>query len=225
MQCGAPAIFRPQAASPRRAVRLSSLRDDVTHVAARRCVVASEDFARAEAPAAHCQKPPRLRGGSLTFTLRPPRPRTEAPAHRKPPRLRGGSLTFTLRPRRRTRGSPAFTRGASPPEAPAFTRREPHLHPTPPAPRAHPEAPAFTRREPHLHPTPPPRTRHPGKPPRLRGGSLTFTLRPRRARRTPEAPAFTRREPHLHPTRPARHARDPGSPRVYAAGASPSPYV
>jgi hypothetical protein len=40
----------------------------------------------------------------------------------------------------------------------------------------------------------------------------------------PEAPAFTRREPHLHPTSPApSHA--PGSPRVYAAGASPSPYV
>ena len=60
------------------------------------------------------------------------------------------------------------------------------------------EAPAFTRRERHLHPT----TRD-------------------TARR--EAPAFTRREVHLHPTRRAAHARR--SPRVYAAGGSPSPYV
>ena len=35
----------------------------------------------------------------------------------------------------------------------AFTRRESHLHPTPPAPNLLKEAPPFTRRESHLHPT------------------------------------------------------------------------
>jgi len=86
-----------------------------------------------------------------------------------------------------------------------------------PAPRRR-EAPAFTRREYHLPPTSPRRAAE--KPPRSRGGSLTFHLRPRAAPpRSPrvhaagaspstyvpaprcrEAPAFTRREPHLHPT-------------------------
>ena len=82
-------------------------------------------------------------------------------------------------------------------EAPAFTRRERHLHTTATAP-ARPDAPAFTRRERHLHTTataPAPAQ----KPPRLRGGSVTFTLRPPRP-------------------------RPPRSPRVYAAGASPSHY-
>ena len=64
-------------------------------------------------------------------------------------------------------------------EAPAFTRRECHLHPRPRV--AVREAPAFTRRECHLHP------------------------RPRVAARR-EAPAFTRRECHLHP-RPRVAAR------------------
>ena len=98
--------------------------------------------------------PPRLRGGRLTFTLRPPRPalgspRTDAPRLRggrltftyaprpalsrdEPPRLRGGRLTFTLRPPRPRTRKPAH------PDAPAFTRREAHLHPTPPRPRTKP---------------------------------------------------------------------------------------
>ena len=54
-----------------------------------------------------CEKPPRSRGGSLTFTL------TTSPAtiHRKPPRSRGGSVTFTLRrPGHDRKAAPAFTR-------------------------------------------------------------------------------------------------------------------
>jgi hypothetical protein len=202
-------------------------------------------------PHPRVEKPPRLRGGSLTFALRPFRNRVwrsprvyaagasrspydpsasacgEAPAFtrrephvrpttlpqprvEKPPRLRGGSLTFALRPFRiRVWRSPrVYAAGAS---------RSPYD----PSASARGEAPAFTRREPHVRPTtlPQPRVE---KPPRLRGGSLTFALRPFRNRvwrsprvyaagasRSPydpsatacgEAPAFTRREPHVRPT-------------------------
>jgi len=105
------------------------------------------------------------------------------------------------------------------PEAPAFTRRESHLHATSPRRPAPPRSPrvhaagaspstyvpaprhregrAFTRRESHRQPTSPRRAAE--KPPRSRGGSLTFHLRPR--------------------------AAPPRSPRVHAAGASPSTYV
>ena len=58
------------------------------------------------------------------------------------------------------------------------------------------------------------------KPPRSRGGRVTFNLRANHAR--PEAPAFTRREGHLQPT---GEPCPPRSPRVHAAGeCSPSTY-
>jgi hypothetical protein len=179
-----------------------------------------------------------------------------APFARKPPRSRGGRFTLTLRTTpRRPRGSPrVHAAGGS--RSPYARHRA-----------VRPEAPAFTRREVHAHPThdTAPSAR---KPPRSRGGRFTLTLRttPRRPRGSPrvhaaggsrspyarhravraEAPAFTRREVHAHPTHDtAPSARKPprsrggrftltlrttprrprGSPRVHAAGGSRSPYA
>ena len=107
--------------------------------------------------------------------------------------------------------SPEYRRvhaaGASPPPY-----DQPHHHRT--------EAPAFTRRERHLHPTcgPPSRAE---KPPRSRGGSLTFTLRAARPRA--KKPPRSRGGSLTFTLRPAP-PRSQRSPRVHAAGASPSPY-
>ena len=150
------------------------------------------------ARAPRAAKPPRSRGGSVTFTLRP------APPRRKPPRSRGGSVTFTLRPASPRAGSPrVHAAGASP-------------SPYGPRPRA-PEAPAFTRRERHLHPTA--RAARAAKPPRSRGGSVTFTLRPAPPRAG--SPRVHAAGASPSPYGPCRARR---SPRVHAAGASPSPY-
>jgi hypothetical protein len=53
-------------------------------------------------------KPPRSRGGSFTFALRPYDNRAE-----KPPRLRGGSFTFALRPYDTRAEKPPRLRGGS----------------------------------------------------------------------------------------------------------------
>ena len=164
---------------------------------------------------------PRVHAAGASPSPYAPRPRVQ-----KPPRSRGGSVTFTLRTAPRAFRSPrVHAAGASPSpyaprpprsEAPAFTRREHHLQPT------H-RARAF--RSPRVHAagaSPSPYAPRPRvqKPPRSRGGSITFNLRTAPARS--EAPAFTRREHHLHPTHRACAFR---SPRVHAAGASPSTYV
>jgi hypothetical protein len=108
--------------------------------------------------------------------------------------------------------------------------------PTPPAILPRREAPAFTRRERHLHPT----SRLRGqleKPPRSRGGSVIFTLRRASAGNwrsprvhaagvspSPYVPAPCRREASV-PSQTRVSALGSGSPRVHAAGVSPSPYV
>ena len=137
-----------------------------------------EDHLQPTCPRTPAQKPPRSRGGRITFNLRTARHQASGSRQRKPPRSRGGRITFNLRTGRRHQAEAA--------EAPAFTRREDHLQPT----NRHQasgirleaaEAPAFTRREDHLQPT----NRHQASGIRLEAA---------------EAPAFTRREDHLQPT-------------------------